>query len=66
MRQSENVFPVLFAIYLIDVEICLIDEQCRGVNIYDNVLIDLLKFLFYCMPTTVIFAQNNTDIITRW
>ena len=63
VRQGEDWSPLLFVIYLNNLESFLINEQCNGVNIYDNHLITLLKIhiLLYA-DDTVIFAENNTDI----
>ena len=50
MRRGETLSPLLFAIYINDLESYIINEHCNGVKINDNVF-----NIFYCMLTKLLF-----------
>ena len=74
VRQGEHVSPLLFAIFINDLENCLNTEQCNGINIVDRILTDFLKILILLYADdTVIFAENMQtslnvfhDYCIRW
>ncbi|KAK6166223.1 hypothetical protein SNE40_022972 [Patella caerulea] len=61
VRQGENLSPLLFALYLNDLEAFLLDHDCKGVQTeyYGNELLNYLKiFVLLYADDTVLFADN--------
>ena len=74
-RQCENLPPVLFALFLNDLESSLCDKSCNGVNFefqYDNITLYLKLLVLFYADDTVIFGtdekefQNNLDIFYEY
>ena len=63
VRQGENLSPLLFSLFLNDLDTFLQSQDCNGVNIDDEASADLLKLLVLLYADdTVIFAENASDM----
>ena len=71
VRQGENLSPVLFALFLNDLETFLCDKSCNGVNFefqYDDITLYLKLLVLLYADDTVVFGtdekefQNNLDM----
>ena len=65
LRQGENLSPVLFSLYLNDLESYLLSHSCKGIDIEANTAdiyfyIRLLVLLY--ADDTVILAENSDDL----
>ena len=59
----ENLPPLLYGIFINDLERGLNTEQCKSINTDDNVLKDFLKILILLYADdTVVFAENINDM----
>lgn len=63
LRQGENLSPILFSMFLNDLEHFLLNENNFGLNIFDKSLQDYLKLvvLLYA-DDTVLFAENEEEL----
>ncbi|MCG8113215.1 MAG: reverse transcriptase domain-containing protein [Candidatus Thiodiazotropha taylori] len=64
LRQGENLSPVLFALFLNDLETFLTDKQCNGVNLEfqsDGIILYLKLFVLLYADDTVIFGTDETE-----
>ena len=65
IRQGENLSPLLFSIFLNDVEQFLYDKNCNGVNIsyeMDDVVIFLKLLILLYADDTVLMTENHKDM----
>ncbi|KAK6185461.1 hypothetical protein SNE40_007689 [Patella caerulea] len=65
VRQGENLSPLLFALYLNDLEAFLLNHDCKGVQTeyYENELLNYLKiFELLYADDTVLFADNVNNM----
>ena len=65
LRQGENLSPVLFSLYLNDLESFLLSHSCKGIDIEANTAdiyfyMRLLELLY--ADDTVILAENSDDL----
>ena len=56
VRKGEDFSPILFAIFINDLESSLNTEQCNSINIDDNILIDIL--IYACSSVVRAFADG--------
>ena len=75
VRQGENLSPVLFALFLNDLESFLCDKSCNGVNFefqYDDITLYLKLLVLLYADDTVVFGtdekefQNNLDMFYEY
>ena len=75
VRQGENLSPVLFALFLNDLESFLCDKSCSGVNFefqYDDITLYLKLLVLLYADDTVVFGtdekefQNNLDMFYEY
>ena len=67
IRQGENLSPLLFSIFLNDVEQFLCDKNCNGVNIsyeMDDIVIFLKLLILLYADDTVLMTENHKDMQT--
>ena len=67
IRQGENLSPLLFSIFLNDVEQFLCDKNCNGVNIsyeIDDIVIFLKLLILLYADDTVLMTENHKDMQT--
>ena len=64
VRQGENVLPVLFALFLNDLEAFLCDKSCNGVNFefqYDDITLYLKLLVLLYADDTVVLVQMRRN-----
>ena len=64
VRQGENLSPVLFALFLNDLESYLSDNNCNGVNFefqYDDITLYLKLFVLLYADDTVVFGTDENE-----
>ena len=75
VRQGENLSPLLFAIFLNDLESFLLDNNCNGINLtlrYEQITLFLKLFILLYADDTVIFGideqsfQRNLDVFYEY
>ena len=67
IRQGENLSPLLFSIFLNDVEQFLCDKNCNGVNIsyeIDDIVIFLKLLILLYADDTVLMKKNHNGMQT--
>ena len=66
LREGENVSPLLFSLYVNDLNKFLAEEDCQGVSIPNNIenglLIYFKMLLLMYADDTVLFASNKKDL----
>ena len=65
VRQGENLSPLLFSIFLNDLEDYLISEGCNGILINfdsEDIYVYIKLFLFLYADDTVLFADNEYEL----
>ena len=64
VRQGENLSPVLFALFLNDLESFLCDKSCNGVNFefqYDDRTLYLKLLVLLYADDTVVFGTDEKE-----
>ena len=64
VRQGENLSPVLFALFLNDLESFLCDKSCNGVNFefqYEDIPLYLKLLVLLCADDTVVFGTDEKE-----
>ena len=63
LRQGENISPVLFSLFLNDLEHCLSKNDSIGLNLYDSDLRSFLKIIVLLYADeTVLFAESEEEM----
>lgn len=64
VRQGENLSPLLFSIYLNDLENYLFENSCKGINykhnLNENILLKIIVLLY--ADDTILVAENPQDL----
>ena len=64
VRQGGNLSPVLFAIFLNDLESFLISNNCKGIDLalrYEQVILFLKIFVLLYADDTIIFGTDENS-----
>ena len=63
LRQGENLSPVLFSLFLNDLEHCLSKNDFIGLNLFDSDLRSFLKIIVLLYADdTVLFAESEEEM----